>query len=346
MKNKMLAMLCLVLSITMLFAGCSGSSLTGNAYETAAQSDYAYPEEYPEEYAEESLLSGSEIDSSALSSRKIIRNISIELETREFDKATEDIMRLTELAGGYVENSNVWGNSIDYDYYDYNQRSADYILRIPEDKLDQTVNELGSVYNQTYRSESVEDITDIYYDVDSRLASLRVQEERLLSMLEQAGTLEDMLTLESYLADVRYQIEGLTGDRNRMDSQVEFATLHINLLEVVEYSEIAPDTFGQRVADTFSDSLVFIVEFGQNVLLLLVAILPFVIVYGGIIAVVVFVIIKVAKRIGMNRAKKRANMPQPTMAPPIQQQIQNPNPNQPQQQNEVHRTPSNPNNKN
>ncbi len=342
MNKKFTALIGLTLSIAMLFAGCSGGSSFAET-APAMTEEYAYDEsmDYPAEEGETTLFSGSEIDSSALSDRKIIRNVHMELETRDFDQAVEDIMRLTNSSGGYVENSDVWGNSLEYDYNEYYQRSADYTLRIPESELDRTLEELSGLYNQTYRNESVDDITDIYYDVDSRLSSLRVQEERLLAMLEQATTLEEMLTIESYLADVHYQIEGLTGERNRMDSQVDFATLYISLREVVEYSEIVAPTFGSRIADTFDDSLEFIVDFGQGVVLVLVAILPFIIVYGGLIAIVVFAIIAIAKKAKKARDKKRGNNPPPpppTATAPVTPAA----PVAPPAPTQMHNRPSNP----
>jgi hypothetical protein len=52
------------------------------------------------------------------------------------------------------------------------------------------------------------------------LKTYRVEEERLLSMLEKADTVADMITIESTLSNVRYEIESRSRSLSisRMDS--------------------------------------------------------------------------------------------------------------------------------
>ena len=66
-------------------------------------------------------------------------------------------------------------------------------------------------------------------------------------------------------------------------------------LDVVEYQELPPETFGDRVADTFRGSLEFVKNFGQGIVLVVVAVAPFVVVYGGIAAIVVVGIVLIVK---------------------------------------------------
>ena len=82
------------------------------------------------------------------------------------------------------------------------------------------------------------------------------------------------------------------------------------LEEVVEYTaqKAEPITFGQRIGDAFEDSLKFIGSFGEGLVVLLVGVLPFLLVYGGILLVVVLVVLKVVRTA---KAKKRAKLQQP-----------------------------------
>ena len=309
MKKRLApALLALLIAGSAVIAGCGGASSQSTApYDAPAAADQAYDytaarEEAGGAYMSEELLSGSSAQVS-LSDRKIIKNIYLSLETQEFDTAISEIRALVERMGGYVESSDITGTSL-RDKGQYSTRYASFTARIPAEKLNSTVDELGSLCNIRNRSENVSDITDTYFDVDGRLNSLRVQEERLLSMMEQAEKLEDMITIESALADVRYEIESLTGQLNRMDSQVSYSTLNIDLSEVVEYTEqrIQPKTFGERVAETFADSLAFIRRFGQELVLFVVAALPVLVVYGGIVLIIVLIIRAIVKA----RRKKRA----------------------------------------
>ena len=144
--------------------------------------------------------------------------------------------------------------------------------------------------------------------MDGRLRTLRIEEERLLALLEKAEKLEDMLTIESHLSEVRYQIEKLTGQLNRYDNQVNYSTVSMYLQEVVEYTAKTPEpvSFGQRIGQSFQNSLRFIGEFGEGLLLALVSVLPFLLVYGTAAALVAFLLIKLVRRIRRKKKEKAA----------------------------------------
>lgn len=326
MKRNLALILALLMAVTLL-AGC-GASTAASADKYAASGDVPMaeaPMPTPEagmmyDYAEteEAVeMEGQAFDdmgvggnaAPANTARKLIRNVELYLETREFDTAVEEINKLVAELGGYIEYSDISGRSLNFQG-DYYRRNANFVARVPAEKLNQATEALDSLCNVTSRSESVNDITDAYYDVDGRLRTLRVEEERLLALLEKAEKLEDMLTIESHLSEVRYQIERLTGQLNRYDSQVNYSTVNMYLEEVVEYTaqKAEPITFGQRIGDAFEDSLKFIGSFGEGLVVLLVGVLPFLLVYGGILLVVVLVVLKVVRTA---KAKKRAKLQQP-----------------------------------
>jgi hypothetical protein len=200
--------------------------------------------------------------------RKMVGYRSLSIETKEFDDALEAIFRIIEESGGYIENQNVSGVSL-FDRGGYNERRASMTARIPAAKLAQVVGTMGETGNVVSTSSNIDDITDSYFDTKARLESLTLQEERLLVILEKAEKLEDVITLEKALSDVRYQIESMTAAMRRMDSQVSFSYLNISLLEVVEYQvvENLPKSFGERIAIAWNRSTTKIVNWGQNVIL-------------------------------------------------------------------------------
>jgi len=326
MKRKLALILALLMAVTLL-AGCGGSSAaTTEKYamdSPAAEAPMPAPEaqmmyEYEMGVTEESMdamepnpyTAGGLGDGDAAPAdvaRKLIRNVDLSLETREFDQAVADLNDLVARLGGYIEYSDISGRSLDYkgEYY---RRNAHFVARIPAEKLSEATGTIEEICNVTSRSESVNDITDAYYDVDGRLRTLRIEEERLLALLEKAEKLEDMLTIESHLSEVRYQIEKLTGQLNRYDNQVNYSTVSMYLQEVVEYTEKEPEpiSFGQRIGRSFQNSLSFIGDFGEGLLITLVAVLPFLLVYGTAAAVVVFLVIKLVRRIGRKKKEKAA----------------------------------------
>ncbi|MBQ2767967.1 MAG: DUF4349 domain-containing protein [Clostridia bacterium] len=241
------------------------------------------------------------------SERKIIKTMRINAETKAFDRATAAIEALCAELGGYVESSSRSGGSIRYSS-SVVARSASYVLRIPAEKLDAFRSGMGSDINVVSESTGIEDITDQYFDVDTRLATLKTQEERLLAMLETADELEYLLTLEERLAEVRYQIESYTGTLRRYDSQVAYSTVRLSLDEVIEYTQVieAPQTFSERVGIAFRESWADFADNCKDFAVGFIYALPTLLVLAVIVAVPVTVIVVLVRR-GSKKSAARNN---------------------------------------
>ena len=161
---------------------------------------------------------------------KLIRRASLTVQTTQFDEATAALAALVEKLGGYFEQSEIYSGN-------YNStaanRSGQYIIRVPAEKYDEFMAQVDGVGHLTRRNETTEDIGERYYDTQSRLETQQTKRERLNELLKKASTMEDIITLESALADVEYQIEQLTGQLRRYDGLVGFATFTVSLDEVV-----------------------------------------------------------------------------------------------------------------
>ncbi len=278
------------LVVSLLLAGCSSRSSNGAATDMSGSSSMAYTQSATGGFASpnapaESMESGVTEGESLQTDRKIVKNVDLRLETMDFDQAIQEIETLITQSGGYVEQSNIDGKSI-YSNSETYERSATFTARIPAEKLDEVVSSVGSLCNITSQNDTIQDITDSYFDTEARLETLQVQEERLLELLRNAQTMEDMITLESALSEVRYQIESYTSSLRRMDNQVSYSYLDIYLREVVEYNVVQsqPKTFGQKlkqafirsgenISSTLSGLLFFLIEDGPVLLINLALIL-------------------------------------------------------------------------
>ncbi|MBQ6580296.1 MAG: DUF4349 domain-containing protein, partial [Oscillospiraceae bacterium] len=74
-------------------------------------------------------------------------------------------------------------------------------IRIPSSAMEVYIASVESIVNITSKSENARDISSSYYDIQARLESLKVQEERLLEMLKQSKDLEYLLKLEDKLSE-------------------------------------------------------------------------------------------------------------------------------------------------
>ena len=168
---------------------------------------------------------GGSADFSAVrQNAKLILRADLTLETQDFDAASADLEKLTAETGGYIESSSLSG--------DKGSRSAYYTLRIPQEKFETFYAQLGDRAHVVYSSRSSEDITEQYTDIETRLATLQTKHERLLALLDQAGKMEDIISLENALADCEYEIDSLTGSKRHYDDLVGFSTFSVTLDEV------------------------------------------------------------------------------------------------------------------
>jgi len=162
---------------------------------------------------------------------KLIRRANLTVQTTEFDKAQAALDALVNEMGGYYENSELHSGS----YYNQNSnRSANFTVRIPAEKYDAFMTQVDGIGYLARKNESSEDVGEVYHDIETRLKTQRTKQERLLELLKQARSMEDIIALENALTEVEYYIEQYTSDLNRYDGLVGFATIYLSLDEMVK----------------------------------------------------------------------------------------------------------------
>lgn len=235
---------------------------------------------------------GSEELAESQTDRKLIRNIYLDVETLEFDTLVRDIQKQTDILGGYVERSSVSGNSY---YYD-NTRYADLTLRIPKDKTDEFLEKVGSSGNITSRSEDVEDITLTYVDTESHVKALRTEENQLLKILEKAETVEDIMSIQSRLSEVRYQLESYASRLKTYDNQVDYDTITLYVREVTKETPTEELSIWQQMKEGFTDSLIAVRKGFRDVCIWFVAHIPYFIVLFAVVLAVTAAVKKHSKK--------------------------------------------------
>lgn len=271
MKRKQL--LAAALAMVLLASGCGGGSSKSAAgdmrVETAAPSASTPAAEAPKEKYEmemapvRDVMEGSTVYQRA--DAKLIRRCNLELQSTEFDAAVQSLYAVVGELGGYFESSSQRGGS----YYNANaQRRGEYVVRIPAERYDEFRNGMGELGYVTYCNESTEDVGEQYYDTEARLKTLRTKQDRLLMLLEKAETMEDIITLESALSEVEYEIEQYSSTLNRYDGLISYATFNISLQEVLRVDEQAgeADTLWTRMGKGFSSGANNLVDGVQDLL--------------------------------------------------------------------------------
>ena len=94
------------------------------------------------------------------------------------------------------------------------------------------------------RSITSQDVTDEYVDSQSRLVSMRATEQRLLSFLERAESVEDALRVQKELSDLQLRIEETQGRLNFLSQTAAFSLIEVSLRLAPQALDVnaGPDT--------------------------------------------------------------------------------------------------------
>ena len=239
---------------------------------------------------------------------KIIKTVTMNTETKEYDRALAELDRLITENGGFVESSSANGQSLDYN--GVYRRSAKYTIRIPAEKLNDFLSASQQLLNVTYSHSTSENITAEYYDIQSRLEVLRTERDALNAMLEKATDVDSMLSIRDRLYNVIEEIESYETRLRVYDSLVSYSTVHMTVDEVVEYTKVQVEepTWGERLVEAFKESWENFADGFQDFTVGFLYAIPTLLVLGAIAAVVVLILRNAIRR---RRAARSDSKDQP-----------------------------------
>jgi hypothetical protein len=319
--KKVLVLVTVLVFMLMAFAGCSAprsaadenadyyaegemsqaSAEAPQAAEGAPQEDMAVHEPTAEEEAAPvEGDAGLNYDNSILSpgvNRKIIYYGSFSIRTKDFDNDYDSLLATLEKLGGYIEASSVSGSKPDE--WNESGRYANLTLRVPSSKFSEFTSKLGDFGETVSKSVSGQDISLQYFDTETKLKTLRARETRLLDLLDKAATLEDIIELESALAEVSYEIQMLETNLRDYDSLIDYSTVTIEMQEVNKVEAVTPpdESIGSRISGAFYSVLNVLADFGEFLLVFFI---------GGAPVIVPLAAITVLIIILVNRKNKKA----------------------------------------
>lgn len=223
-------------------------------------------------------------------SRLLIRNVSITLETATYQTTYDSIIEAISKNGAYIENSNVTGTG-----KKNNLHEATIVIRVPAENMDALIKALDGNGTVTSSSESVQDVTLEYIDMESRISSLKTERDSITKLLEQADDLDTILELQDKISEINYEIENYESSLLVMQNQITYSTLTLNIKEVIEETEVADSeevrntTLGDKMWAALKGSLNFLLILVQGILIVLSALLPVIVIIGIPVTIVLIV---------------------------------------------------------
>ena len=303
--KRLLTISLVLLMLLGLLAGCGAS----DKYATESAAPEAAPEAAPMEPMEEEVLfdeSASSTDDGGTAmptDQKLIRTVYMDAETQSMTDLLAWMDSRIASLGGYYEQKSVYrrGSRDDGSFY----HSGDFMIRIPADNLDQFVSQVGEKTNVTSNSESTENVTLQYVSTQSRVQALETEQKRLLELLENAETMEDLLTIEERLTEVRWELENYASQLRVLDNQVNYSTIHLSVWEVDKPTVVAERTVWQKIGDGFSENTEDVLDGIVDFFIWAITVIPYLIPVAVIAGVILIVL-----RVTVWRKKKVEKAPE------------------------------------
>lgn len=167
------------------------------------------------------------------SGRQLIVEAWVSLEVNEIDATVRQVEALAAQRGGWMESAEIFGEG--------GYRSASLRVRVPADDLDNTMDALRGLGRVTDEGISATDVTDRLIDNEARLAAWYVQEERLVDLLENAPTVEDIIQIERRISEVRSDIEHVEATQRNLADRVATSLITVNLRLPGRFAADPPD---------------------------------------------------------------------------------------------------------
>lgn len=216
--------------------------------------------------------------------RQVVRRATVELRSEDVRAVFLKVQHVVHPEDGeYVEDSALSGTGRDAE--------ANLTLRVASSRLSDVLNELRQIAEVFSESKSGQDVTAQVVDIEARLRNERRVEEEILDLLQRRenSDLKDILDTRERLAQVRQQIESLTGQREQLGKLVSLATV----LVIIRATD-APQShqgslrayFGESIGAAWRGSLLFLADTLATMMRILVGgALIWVPVAGGIWAI-------------------------------------------------------------
>jgi Domain of unknown function (DUF4349) len=237
--------------------------------------------------------------------RKIIYDARVELVVDNLSATAQAILKLITANHGFIAES-------DQASVTSTQRRAMWRVRVPVDQFDgfiASVSRLGEVQKQHVGSQ---DVTAEFIDIQARIHNKQEEEKRLLKHLnDSTGKLEDILSVEREIARVRGEIETVQGRLKYLADRTALSTVTIEASEIKDYQPPVVASFPTQLSRTFWNSVENLLAFGRGLLLVVVALAPWV----PFIAVGLVVVMLLIRMGGRSSRKKQAPVTMPTRAP-------------------------------
>ncbi|TNC16954.1 DUF4349 domain-containing protein [Georgenia sp. 311] len=155
--------------------------------------------------------------------REVVVTGSLTLVADDAQRAMDEIVRIVGQVGGRIQERS------EHTAQDGEDVSGALTVRVPAAEVTGTLDAVERLGEVTDVAIGSEDVTRQGRNLDARITALETSTERLLELMEDADSSDQLLAAEAALSERQAELEALQAERAYLSEQVTMSTLHISV---------------------------------------------------------------------------------------------------------------------
>ena len=180
---------------------------------------------------------------------QLIKKAELSVVVKSIDTSTKSVTEIVKKQQGDIlgfQNQKPPDSSI--------RQTARVEIRVPQAKLETTLDTLAKLGSVQNRGLTAEDVTTQLVDNDARLRNLRKSEEVVLKIMERSGSVGDVLKAAQELSNIRESIERIDAELKSLRNQVAYSTINLTLEAAVSAQQDPEPSLGLRMQETWGQA--------------------------------------------------------------------------------------------
>jgi len=266
-----------VLAALVLLTGCGARAASAPSYDMVMEESFAPVMEMPAVAVPMDSATGRSVSSSvdaAQQERLVIKNANLSITVDDPEETIKAITTLASSLGGHVVSSKTYQT---YANNGVRVPEGEITIRVPSESLDNALECIkADVVEVNSENVSGQDVTDQYVDLQSRLRAKEATEKKLLEIMDQAYSTEDVLTVYAQLQVIQSDIEVLTGQINYYERSAALSSISVSVIadEKSQPIEIGGWKLGQTANEAVQNLIDYLQGFVQFLINFIIFILP------------------------------------------------------------------------
>ncbi|GHV85682.1 hypothetical protein AGMMS50230_12900 [Spirochaetia bacterium] len=241
------------LTLLLLLAGCAAKS------SSEAQSSESMSGSYDDSvsYAGDGFKSENAAAAETGGARQLDAPASAVTQTRKLVKRAEVSVEADKSlvdGEGRLSGVNLHVEALLKKYNAYSEQTrsdenyARYTIRVPQLFYESLLAETGTLGKVRSRSETAEDVTLKYYDMEGRLNTKKTLLATFQGYLSRTQNIDDIMKVETRIAELQNEIDWLGTQLTQLSSLVDYAAIELNIYSTSYSSNY---TLGDRIGNLF-----------------------------------------------------------------------------------------------